>query len=150
LFSASSEASFPHFFFSSTLPFSGELLSMGQETRFLKKLKTSRAYLHFEDGARFDGYLNWESTDPRLAKGIWGEAAFTTGMSGYQETITDPSFLGQHIIFTTSHVGNYPADPRAMQSKKSHATAVIARHFSHNNFLENLAIPLMSRLDTRA
>ena len=36
-----------------------------------------------------------------------GEVVFTTGMSGYQESVTDPSFHGQIITFTLPHVGNY-------------------------------------------
>ena len=107
------------------------------EKSFKQSLKRAIAYLHFEDGTTFKGYINRESTDTELTLGIWGEAAFTTGMSGYQETITDPSFLGQHIIFTNSHTGNYAADERVMQSSKTFATSIISRNFSHNNFFDN-------------
>ena len=102
-------------------------------------------WLHFEDGTSFEGLINRERFDP-----IWGEAAFTTAMTGYEETVTDPSFLGQHIIFTTSHVGNYPSDPIVRQSPHCHATALMARHFSPNSFLEGLERPLISRVDTRS
>jgi carbamoyl-phosphate synthase large subunit len=119
------------------------------EKSFNLKLKKSIAYLHFEDGTVFKGHVNRDKTDPELIKGIWGEAAFTTGMSGYQETMTDPSFLGQHIIFTNAHIGNYQNDERIMQSKKTHASCLIARNFSHSDFLDNLDIPLFSGLDTR-
>jgi carbamoyl-phosphate synthase large subunit len=119
------------------------------EKSFNLKLKKSIAYLHFEDGTVFKGHVNRDKTDPELIKGIWGEAAFTTGMSGYQETMTDPSFLSQHIIFTNAHIGNYQNDERIMQSKKTHASCLIARNFSHSDFLDNLDIPLFSGLDTR-
>ena len=119
-------------------------------SEFQKDLKKNRAYLHFEDGTKFEGWINLESNDPRLEKGIWGESAFTTGMSGYQETMTDPSFLGQHIIFSSAHVGNYEADERVSQSKKCHATSLIARNFSHNEFLAQTETPLFTGLDTRA
>lgn len=119
------------------------------EKSFNKSLKQSLAYLHFEDGTTFKGYVNRKNNDPDIEKGIWGEAAFTTGMSGYQETITDPSFLGQHIIFTNAHIGNYEHNESVMQSKKSHASLLIARHFSHNKFLENIDVPLFSGVDTR-
>ena len=119
------------------------------EKSFNIKLKKSKAYLHFEDGTSFKGYVNRDATDVELINGIWGEAAFTTGMTGYQETITDPSFLGQHIIFTSAHIGNYSDDDQNMQSSKSHATCLIARNFSHNNFLNNIEIPLFSGADTR-
>ncbi|MBC7428036.1 MAG: carbamoyl-phosphate synthase large subunit [Bacteriovorax sp.] len=119
------------------------------EKSFNLGLKKSIAYLHFEDGTTFKGFVNRNSSDTELINGIWGEAAFTTGMSGYQETITDPSFLGQHIIFTNAHIGNYAADERTMQSKKTFATCLIARNFSHNNFLANIDVPLFSGADTR-
>lgn len=121
-----------------------------QEAKFHRDLKKTKVYLHIEDGTKFIGTTNLQSDDKRLVQGIWGEAAFTTGMSGYQETITDPSFLGQHIIFTTSHVGNYEADDRVNQSKKCHATAIIARHFSYNEFLANLDTPLVEISESRA
>ena len=108
------------------------------EKFFNNGLKKSAAYLHFEDGTTFKGFVNRESNDTELLSGIWGEAAFTTGMSGYQETITDPSFLGQHIIFTNAHIGNYAADDRIMQSQKTFATCLIARNFSHNHFFANI------------
>lgn len=123
------------------------------EKNFKLKLSKTCAYLHFEDGTKFKGQINLDAADERLKNGIWGEAAFTTGMSGYQETITDPSFLGQHIIFTNSHIGNYEYDERVSQSHQCHATCIIARHFSHNKFLEKLdnnKTPLFSELDTRA
>lgn len=119
------------------------------ESLFRKSLKRARATLYFEDGTSFKGYVNRESSDPALSSGIWGEAAFTTGMSGYKETATDPSFLGQHIIYTSSHIGNYESNEAAMQSKGVHATTLIARHFSHNDFLEKVEVPLFSGLDTR-
>lgn len=121
------------------------------EKNFNKALKKSVAYLHFEDGTKFRGHINREANDQQLSLGIWGEAAFTTGMSGYEETITDPSFLGQHIIFTNAHIGNYEANPKAdvAQAKKSFATAVIARNFSYNECLSKLDIPLFSGVDTR-
>ncbi len=109
----------------------------------------TRAYLHFEDGTTFKGFVNRPPDDALVLKGIWGEAAFTTGMSGYQETITDPSFLGQHIIFTNAHIGNYEKDERVSQSKQCFATCVIARNFSQNDFLEELNVPLFFGLDTR-
>jgi carbamoyl-phosphate synthase large subunit len=109
----------------------------------------NRAYLHFEDGTKFKGFVNRDKNDPEITNGIWGEAAFTTGMSGYQETITDPSFLGQHIIFTNAHIGNYEENEQVMQSTKSFATTIIARHFSKNSFLDRLKTPLFYGLDTR-
>jgi len=120
------------------------------EARFHREMKKTIVYLHFEDGTTFKGNTRLESNDPRLLNGIWGEAAFTTGMSGYQETITDPSFLGQHIIFSTSHVGNYPSNNKVNQSAGCHANTIIARNFSYNEYLANLKKPLIEIPETRA
>ena len=121
------------------------------EKLFKQSLKKSVAYLHFEGGTFFKGFVNRNSDDKDLIKGIWGEAAFTTGMSGYEETMTDPSFLGQHIIFTNAHIGNYGPNEfiNVAQSDKIHATCLIARHFSHNSILANTNVPLFSGVDTR-
>ena len=50
-----------------------------------------------------------------------GEVVFTTGMSGYQESVTDPSFAGQLITFTYPHIGNYGVRAAAMESDRVHA-----------------------------
>ena len=110
----------------------------------------SKAWLHFSNGRSFFGLINRSIDDESFSNGIWGEAAFTTSMSGYQETMTDPSYLGQHIIFTTSHVGNYSFDTRQNQSNRVHASALIARHFSSNSFLLTCGVPLLSGVDTRS
>lgn len=121
---------------------------------FIKNISKTKCYLHFEDGTSYEGLTNLSAEHKSLKKGIWGEAAFTTGMSGYQETMTDPSFLGQHIIFSTSHVGNYESTEMALQSSQCHGTALIARNFSPNQFIEKIVeeekIPLVHGLDTRA
>jgi carbamoyl-phosphate synthase small subunit len=79
------------------------------------------AYVLLEDGTRFDG----ESCG---AEGhAVGEIVFTTGMSGYQESITDPSFAGQLIAFTYPHIGNYGASAQAMESERAWARAAIMR-----------------------
>lgn len=120
--------------------------SIHDELSFSNSLKQSPIYIHFSDGTSFKGFINQKDFKDE----IWGEAAFTTGMSGYQETATDPSFLGQHIIFTTAHVGNYEFDERVNQSDKCHGTCLIARSFSYNKFLANINVPLISGIDTRA
>ncbi len=123
-------------------------MTTSREVAFQLKLRRTRAWLHFEDGTSFDGFCDW--TQQQLQNGVWGEAAFTTAMTGYEETITDPSFLGQHIVFSSAHIGNYPSDPRVRQSRGVYATAIIGRHFSSNDFLENLEVPILSDVDTRA
>ena len=56
-----------------------------------------------------------------------GEVVFTTGMSGYQESMTDPSFAGQLIAFTYPHIGNYGVSAEAMESDRVWARAAIMR-----------------------
>jgi carbamoyl-phosphate synthase small subunit len=81
----------------------------------------SSAYVLLEDGARFDG-------EACAAPGhAVGEVVFTTGMSGYQESMTDPSFAGQLLVFTHPHVGNYGARAAAMESARAWARAAIMR-----------------------
>ena len=79
------------------------------------------AFLLLEDGERFDG-------DAVGADGTaTGEVVFTTGMSGYQESMTDPSFARQLITFTTAHVGNYGVSEAAWESDRVHAAGAIMR-----------------------
>lgn len=119
------------------------------ELSFRQWLQQSNAYLHFSDGTFFEAFINRPDDDPSLNEGIWGEAAFTTAMSGYQESITDPSFLGQHLIFSTAHIGNYPSTLSAMQSKGCHAISIIARNLSYSPFLVETNRPILSGIDTR-
>ncbi len=107
-------------------------------------------FIHIENGPTLAAFCQLPSTDLRLQEGHPGELAFTTGMSGYQETITDPSFLGQHIIFSTAHVGNYESNQELWQSSHTHASSIIARNFTANQFLKDLDIPLITLEDTRA
>ena len=79
------------------------------------------AYVLLEDGERFDG----EAVG--AAGPVTGEVVFTTGMSGYQESMTDPSFARQLITFTVPHVGNYGVSEAAMESGRIHAAGAIMR-----------------------
>jgi carbamoyl-phosphate synthase small subunit len=79
------------------------------------------AYVLLEDGTRFDGI------SVGAPASTTGEVVFTTGMSGYQESMTDPSFARQLITFTTAHVGNYGVSEAAMESDRIHAAGAIMR-----------------------
>ncbi|MGN6797778.1 MAG: carbamoyl-phosphate synthase domain-containing protein, partial [Gaiellaceae bacterium] len=57
----------------------------------------------------------------------FGEAVFTTSMTGYQEVATDPSVEGQIVCFTAPRVGNYGVDERRSESRRTHAAAVVMR-----------------------
>jgi len=67
----------------------------------MEKIQANTAYLMLEDGTFFQGKaLGKIGTSS-------GEICFNTGMTGYQEIYTDPSYTGQVIVNTTSHIGNY-------------------------------------------
>jgi carbamoyl-phosphate synthase small subunit len=118
-------------------------------------MTTASAYVLLEDGTRFDG-------ESCAAKGpAVGEVVFTTGMAGYQESMTDPSFAGQLIAFTYPHIGNYGASGRAMESERAWARAAIMREACNRedaptaergwlDWLEDCGVPAISGVDTRA
>ncbi len=113
------------------------------------------AYVLLEDGARFDG-------DAVGAAGtVTGEVVFTTGMSGYQEAVSDPSFHGQVIVFTYPHIGNYGVSAEGMESDRVHARAVVMREAVNADdapgaeggwldWLSDCGIPAITGVDTRA
>ena len=77
--------------------------------------------LLLEDGTTFAG----ESVG--AAGRAFGEAVFTTSMSGYQEVATDPSFEAQIVCFTAPMIGNYGTDPGRCESRRAHARGVVMR-----------------------
>ncbi len=108
-----------------------------------------------EDGTRFDGLACG------AAGHAVGEVVFTTGMSGYQESISDPSFAGQLLTFTYPHIGNYGVSAEAMESERPWARAAIMREACDSedapgaearlaDWLSDCGIPAISGLDTRA
>src|SRR5207302_6754203 len=80
-----------------------------------------KGFLALEDGSVFTG----ESVG---AEGFaFGEAVFTTAMTGYQEIVTDPSFAEQIVTFTAPMVGNYGVEHVRSESTRAHARAVVMR-----------------------
>jgi len=79
------------------------------------------AYLLLEDGTRFDG----DSVGAHMP--ATGEVVFNTAMAGYQESVTDPSYRGQIIVFTYPLIGNYGVSAEAMESGSVHARALVMR-----------------------
>jgi carbamoyl-phosphate synthase small subunit len=113
------------------------------------------AYVLLEDGTRFDGEAC--AADAHAV----GEVVFTTGMSGYQESVSDPSFAGQLITFTYPHIGNYGVSQRAMESERVWARAAIMREACNRedapeaergwlDWLTDCEVPAISGVDTRA
>ena len=114
-------------------------------------------YLYLENGSVFEGELLTKSTE----KAITGEIVFFTGMTGYQEVLTDPSYKDQIVIFTYPLIGNYGINEYDFESKKPHVAGVIVYegNMSHSHYqakyslgeyLDKWNIPLLSHVDTRA
>ncbi len=83
----------------------------------------------------------------------FGEAVFTTSMTGYQEVATDPSFEGQIVCFTAPMVGNYGVEDRRSESRRVHAKAVVmreARGPEWTDWLHEHGIVALSGVDTRS
>jgi carbamoyl-phosphate synthase small subunit len=119
------------------------------------EVHTQEGYVLLEDGARFDGEC--------CAAGVHavGEVVFTTGMSGYQESMSDPSFAGQLITFTYPHIGNYGVSAEAMESERPWARAAIMREAVNRedapgaergwlDWLADCGVPAITGVDTRA
>ena len=103
--------------------------------------------LVLEDGEVFAG----ESVGaPGFA---FGEAVFTTSMSGYQEVATDPSFEGQLVCFTAPMVGNYGTAETRSESHRTHARAVLmraARGPHWTDWLHAHGVVALTGVDTRS
>jgi carbamoyl-phosphate synthase small subunit len=90
-----------------------------------------------------------------------GEIAFNTGMTGYQEVFTDPSYFGQILVMTTSHIGNYGVHADEVESDSIKIAGLVTKKFSEIysrtsavGSLENLMFQSetvgISDIDTRA
>jgi len=104
-------------------------------------------YLLLEDGTVFRGRSV-------AADGVvFGEAVFTTGMTGYQETVTDPSYAGQLVCFTTAMVGNYGVAEERGESLAPHAKAALMRSLGGEEwavYLREHGLIGLDELDTRS
>ncbi len=116
---------------------------------------TLPAVLLLEDGNYFEGYAFGETGTTT------GEICFTTGMTGYQEVFTDPSYYGQVLIMNSVHVGNYGVNDEDVESKAIQIKGLIGRNleteFSRylassdlDEFLKRHKIVAIECVDTRA
>jgi carbamoyl-phosphate synthase small subunit len=69
------------------------------------------------------------SGDPKNAV-VFGEFVFNTSMTGYQEILTDPSYAGQIVCFTASHIGNTGANSDDLESSKVFAESLVLSHYT--------------------
>ena len=82
----------------------------------------SKAFLVLDDGRIFEG-LSWACTGK-----TFGEAVFQTGMTGYQETLTDPSYHKQVVVMTAPHIGNTGVNTFDNESKKFWVAGFVVRN----------------------
>ena len=113
-----------------------------------------RSYLALEDGSVMEGESFGHTDD------VFGEVVFSTGMSGYQESMTDPSFRGQILIMTYPMVGNYGMCDGLNQSEGAHIRGLVVREYCKepsrmyggetiDTFMKRHRIPGISGIDTR-
>jgi carbamoyl-phosphate synthase small subunit len=91
----------------------------------------------------------------------FGEVCFNTGMTGYQEVFTDPSYFGQLMVTTNAHIGNYGVNNEEVESDSIKIAGLICKNFSYNfsreaadgsleEFFEENDLFAISDVDTRA
>jgi carbamoyl-phosphate synthase small subunit len=107
----------------------------------------AEGFLALEDGTVYPGR---SVGAPGVA---FGEAVFTTGMTGYQETATDPSYAEQLVCFTAPMVGNYGVADERAESSQPHAKAVLMRQLGGREWagwLVEHGLVGLEEVDTRA
>lgn len=118
-------------------------------------MEEQKAILLLEDGTAFTG---------RRAGALGtttGEIAFNTGMTGYQEIFTDPSYFGQILVMATSHIGNYGVAAEDVESENVKISGAVFKSFSKTysrasadqslqDYFERDGIVAISDIDTRA
>jgi carbamoyl-phosphate synthase small subunit len=117
---------------------------------------TNPARLVLQDGKSFSGEV------PAWQKGQFdGEIVFNTGMTGYVESMTDPSYAGQILVFTYPLIGNYGVQLDTAESDKIQVNGIVvseaALFYGHVNsqyslldWLKSQNIPILIKADTRA
>lgn len=120
-----------------------------------KYIQPQPAILILEDGKTFFGNaIGFKGTTT-------GEICFNTGMSGYQEIFTDPSYFGQVVTMTNTHIGNYGITNQEVESKDVKIAGLVVKNFSVNfsrklatdslqNYLAENRIVGISNIDTRS
>ena len=100
-----------------------------------------KAVLLLEDGTRFEGQaIGAVGTTT-------GEGAFNTGMYGYQEIFTDPSYKGQVLVMATAHIGNYGVHAEENESVQTQIAGLVVRNFSEVASRIGEVEPLADRLE---
>ena len=121
----------------------------------MKYNNRSKAVLLLKDGTIFHGKsIGIEGV-------TFGEVAFNTGTTGYQEIFTDPSYFGQIMVTTNAHIGNYGVNEKEVESDSVKISGLVCKNFSFNysredateslfDYLSKQNLIVISDVDTRA
>ena len=119
-----------------------------------KAERERRAYLALADGTVFHGVAFGAAVDKV------GEVVFNTGMCGYQEILTDPSYAGQFVTLTTAEVGNYGVNPEDVESRGLFLSGLVVGDLTEpsnfratqslDEYLKANGVPGIYGIDTRA
>lgn len=129
---------------------------MSMENGYAEKWAAERArkaFLALADGAVFHGVAFGAPVDKV------GEVVFNTGMSGYQEILTDPSYAGQFVTLTTAEVGDYGTNPEDVESRALFLSGLLVNDLtdpsnwrstkSLDAYLKETGVPGLRDVDTR-
>jgi len=122
----------------------------------MKYQPRKRAFILLADGTIFHGKVVGDKEGT-----AFGEVCFNTGMTGYQEIFTDPSYFGQLMVTTNAHIGNYGTNKNEVESDSVKIAGLICKNFSYNysrddadasleEFLTKNNLFAISDVDTRA
>lgn len=118
-------------------------------------MSENKARLILKDSTVFEGKAQG------FAKSVAGEVVFTTGMVGYEQSLTDPSYAGQILVFTYPLIGNWGVPPKIFwESSKIHVLGVVISDLTEkpnhhlmqstlDRWLKNQKIPAICGIDTR-
>jgi carbamoyl-phosphate synthase small subunit len=121
----------------------------------MKYQSRKKAILLLADGTIFHGKAVGREGS------AFGEVCFNTGMTGYQEIFTDPSYYGQLMVATNAHIGNYGTNKNEIESDSIKISGLIVKNFSYEysrdradsslqEFLQQHNLLAISDVDTRA
>lgn len=130
-------------------------LTLHHNTTIMKYQKRRKAFILLADGTIFHGKsVGLEGT-------TFGEVCFNTGMTGYQEIFTDPSYFGQIMVATNAHIGNYGVNDKEVESNGIKIAGLVCKNFSYTfsrvdasgsleEYFEKYHLIAISDVDTRA
>ena len=119
-----------------------------------KRERERSAFLALDDGTVFHGVAFG------AAKDAPGEVVFNTGMCGYQEILTDPSYAGQFVVLTASEIGNYGINSEDVESRSLFLSGLVIGDLTEpsnwrsekslDEYLRENGVPGIYGVDTRA